>query len=64
MDVESPCIRNCCLDDKDICLGCYRTLDDILAWSAGNDDDRRKILANADTRKKIRLAAQNEQIQC
>ncbi|EGR4199847.1 DUF1289 domain-containing protein [Vibrio cholerae] len=24
---KSPCVRHCCLDDKDICIGCVRTLD-------------------------------------
>jgi predicted Fe-S protein YdhL (DUF1289 family) len=28
----SPCIRHCCLNEKDICLGCRRTLDEILNW--------------------------------
>ncbi|MEB5521801.1 DUF1289 domain-containing protein, partial [Vibrio cholerae] len=22
---KSPCVRHCCLDDKDICIGCGRT---------------------------------------
>nr|WP_254619459.1 DUF1289 domain-containing protein [Vibrio metschnikovii] len=26
---KSPCVRHCCLDDKDICIGCGRTLDEI-----------------------------------
>ncbi|WP_154401651.1 DUF1289 domain-containing protein, partial [Vibrio cholerae] len=25
--------RHCCLDDKDICIGCGRTLDEICCWS-------------------------------
>ncbi len=32
---QSPCIRACTLDtDTDICLGCYRTLAEITAWSS------------------------------
>ncbi|MGB0915594.1 MAG: DUF1289 domain-containing protein, partial [Crocinitomicaceae bacterium] len=23
-DIKSPCIRNCCLNQKDICVGCFR----------------------------------------
>lgn len=32
--IKSPCIGNCCLNDKDVCLGCFRTLDEILSWSS------------------------------
>ena len=31
--VASPCVRNCCLDDRDVCLGCHRTLAQILRFS-------------------------------
>lgn len=29
---ENPCVRNCCLDDNNICLGCGRSLPEILEW--------------------------------
>ena len=29
---ESPCVGICTLDETDICLGCYRTLDEIASW--------------------------------
>ena len=44
---ESPCVRCCTLDEKDICLGCFRHLDEICAWSAAADDERRAILERA-----------------
>ncbi len=25
---QSPCVRNCCLDDDLICLGCFRSLEE------------------------------------
>jgi predicted Fe-S protein YdhL (DUF1289 family) len=42
--VASPCVRNCCLDDDNVCLGCGRTLDEIIAWSTAGDADKRAIL--------------------
>ncbi|MCP5161517.1 MAG: DUF1289 domain-containing protein [Hahellaceae bacterium] len=30
--VENPCIRCCCLDLDDVCLGCGRTYEEIVAW--------------------------------
>ncbi|WP_084618052.1 DUF1289 domain-containing protein [Cellvibrio sp. OA-2007] len=43
--VESPCIRNCCLDDNDICVGCYRSLTEITCWSQVDDEAKLSILA-------------------
>ncbi|WP_105168456.1 DUF1289 domain-containing protein [Pseudoalteromonas sp. T1lg23B] len=49
--VESPCVRNCCLNDKDICLGCGRTLAEILAWGKADTVQRQHILARGKQRK-------------
>ncbi|WP_415888095.1 DUF1289 domain-containing protein [Neptuniibacter sp. QD37_6] len=48
---ESPCVRNCCLNDQDICVGCYRSLDEILRWSKVSEVERSSILKNTDRRK-------------
>src|SRR4030095_6203861 len=42
--LASPCVRNCCLDDDNVCLGCGRSLDEIVAWSSAGDAERRAIL--------------------
>ncbi|WP_440055146.1 DUF1289 domain-containing protein [Pseudoalteromonas sp. T1lg65] len=52
-EVESPCIRQCCLDDHDVCVGCYRTLEEILNWSAVPAEIKREILSNCEARKKV-----------
>lgn len=31
--VPSPCIRNCCLNLEDVCIGCGRSLEEIRSWS-------------------------------
>lgn len=49
--VKSPCIRQCCLDQRDICLGCHRSLQDILNWSGSSDDEKRAILKQAAARQ-------------
>ena len=48
----SPCIRNCCLNQNDVCLGCFRTLSDIIAWGQASNDERKVILVNAKKRVK------------
>jgi predicted Fe-S protein YdhL (DUF1289 family) len=49
--VQFPCVRNCCLDDDDICLGCFRSLDEITGWGEANNQERVIILENARRRR-------------
>ena len=51
---ESPCVRNCCLDGDDICLGCGRALEEITGWNAATADEKQKILKRANERLEIR----------
>lgn len=41
---ESPCVRNCCLNNNDICVGCYRHLDEIMAWQQSSPTEKKQIL--------------------
>ncbi|MEH6822537.1 MAG: DUF1289 domain-containing protein [Motiliproteus sp.] len=52
--INSPCIRNCCLDEQDICLGCGRSLDEILQWGGADDRRKRQILKQIAVRKQER----------
>ena len=36
----SPCIRNCCLDENDVCCGCKRTLHEIVNWSQYSREEK------------------------
>lgn len=58
-NVESPCVRNCCLDQDDICLGCHRSLSEIIAWGPANNEERELILLHAQKRTKERIKKQN-----
>ena len=49
--VESPCIRNCCLDDQDICLGCFRSLDNITQWRSATEAQKQEILHSCEIRR-------------
>lgn len=49
-EVKSPCVRNCCLNEQDICLGCYRSLDEIIAWHDSDNHEKEKILNQAKQR--------------
>ena len=50
MAISSPCIRNCCLDKKDVCLGCGRTMQEIIRWGDADDKEKLKILVSAKQR--------------
>jgi predicted Fe-S protein YdhL (DUF1289 family) len=42
--VPSPCISVCRMDAATgICEGCYRTLDEIAAWSRASEDEKRAV---------------------
>jgi uncharacterized protein len=55
-EVASPCVRSCCLDDDDVCIGCGRALQEIVAWGTADDATRRAIL----DRSRDRLARRAE----
>tara|TARA_R110000782_G_scaffold49668_18_gene108091 strand:- start:1016 stop:1210 length:195 start_codon:yes stop_codon:yes gene_type:complete len=50
-DVQSPCVRNCCLNEDDICMGCFRTIAEIVSWSESNNEERKTILLMAKQRE-------------
>jgi predicted Fe-S protein YdhL (DUF1289 family) len=47
---ESPCIRNCCLDENDICLGCHRSLNEITSWTLMSREEQKVVLEKAKQR--------------
>jgi predicted Fe-S protein YdhL (DUF1289 family) len=49
--IDSPCVRNCCLDGQDICMGCGRHLNEILQWQRVSDSEREAILIRASARR-------------
>ncbi|MBV1882596.1 MAG: DUF1289 domain-containing protein [Pseudomonadales bacterium] len=57
--LKSPCIRNCCLNEDDICLGCFRSMKEIMQWSAADEETKLHILKESEDRKRL---AQNKNI--
>lgn len=48
--IQSPCIRNCCLNDSDICVGCFRHIDEILQWGSASEQRKKEILIQVKNR--------------
>ncbi len=48
---STPCVSVCTLDAAGrLCLGCGRTLEEIGAWPALSENERRAIMARLSTR--------------
>lgn len=58
--ISSPCVNNCCLDEDDICLGCGRTVAEIVRWNDATGEEKSEILAFSVLRKASRAAAIDE----
>ena len=51
-EVQSPCVEICQLDPvSGICLGCFRTMDEIASWIELTDIEKQNVLLNAQKRK-------------
>jgi uncharacterized protein len=50
----SPCVRNCCLDHEDICMGCLRSITEICAWHEASDAEKVATLIRCRERYKAR----------
>ncbi|MES2205867.1 MAG: DUF1289 domain-containing protein [Pseudomonadota bacterium] len=53
-NIPSPCVRNCCLDENDICIGCFRSLSEIVHWSQASEYEKKETLARCCLRSKQR----------
>ena len=51
LPVKSPCIEVCALDGNDLCIGCYRTANEIIEWFSAGDQRKREILAAVTERR-------------
>jgi len=52
MNVVSPCTGVCALDNHDVCVGCFRSRDEIAGWIRMTDVERLAVVATLDKRRK------------
>ena len=51
-EVQSPCVEICQLDPvSGMCLGCFRTMDEIASWIDLTNIEKQNVLLNAQKRK-------------
>ena len=50
--VATPCVMVCAVDgESGLCLGCFRTLQEIATWSRMTDEARAAVMADLSSRK-------------
>jgi predicted Fe-S protein YdhL (DUF1289 family) len=54
--MKSPCVKVCIMDpQRDVCMGCARTLDEIARWGLMSEEERSAVMAELSARRE-RLA--------
>lgn len=48
----SPCVDICTLDDRDVCIGCRRTIREIMDWSRMSAGEQWAVVWALPARKK------------
>lgn len=44
--INSPCVMVCTIDEKSgLCLGCYRTMDEIAEWRRMGESNRVRLIS-------------------
>ena len=53
-EVDSPCVKVCVIHPASgLCLGCFRTTDEISGWSAMQPDARKTLMKELPNREKL-----------
>ncbi|MEH6713341.1 MAG: DUF1289 domain-containing protein [Paraglaciecola polaris] len=60
-EIASPCVRNCCLNNQDMCVGCFRMLDEIVGWGQATSIQRKSILLKCGSRAERSASMRVEQ---
>ena len=47
--IPSPCI-SVCLKENDVCVGCFRTSDEITGWKSFDNTEKLAVLAKCEER--------------
>jgi uncharacterized protein len=47
----SPCVSVCLLDEMNICVGCFRSADEITDWFMASAEQKREILRRTRQRR-------------
>ncbi|MCK9451426.1 MAG: DUF1289 domain-containing protein [Bacteroidales bacterium] len=49
--IKSPCQLICTYDEDRICIGCYRSLEEVANWDSYTEEEKRKVIDNTMKRR-------------
>jgi predicted Fe-S protein YdhL (DUF1289 family) len=50
--IVTPCVKVCFMDDESgLCLGCFRTLQEVAAWARLGEAERAAVMAELPSRR-------------
>ncbi len=53
-EVDSPCVKICVIHPASgLCIGCFRTTDEIAGWSGMTPDARKNLVVELPNREKL-----------
>ena len=56
MSLRSPCVKVCAMDPvRGLCIGCWRTLDEIARWGAMSETEREAVMAALPAREAAKI---------
>ncbi len=56
MSLRSPCVKVCEMDPvRRLCIGCWRTLDEIARWGAMSETEREAVMAALPAREAAKI---------
>ena len=50
-EISSPCVSICAMNEDDVCVGCYRTGDEITRWWGMNNAEKIQTLEKVKVRE-------------
>lgn len=50
--IKSPCQLICTYDEELVCVGCYRSAEEVANWDSYTEDQKLKVIENTTKRRK------------
>lgn len=51
LPIKSPCVSICALDERDVCIGCYRSGEEISRWGDMTRAEKIQVMARVAARE-------------
>jgi len=52
--IKSPCQLICTYDSDKICVGCFRSLEEVARWDSYSEEEKKKVIENTVKRREER----------